>query len=56
LEAVELGDAVGTEIGDRTLPTAVVARFGTKPEAARRGIDFGMESFEPLSCRLLSKH
>jgi hypothetical protein len=37
------------------VPTAVAARFGAKPEAGRRGVDFGVEYAEPLACKLRAR-
>jgi hypothetical protein len=52
LEALELAGAPEVQIGDRPLQTTLVARFGLKSEATRRGLDFGAEYSEPLSCRI----
>lgn len=52
LEAVELTGAGEVQVGDQGVATVVAARFGAKPEAGRRGIDFGVEYAEPLACKL----
>ena len=51
LEATELASGeVG--LGDQALATSVMARFGSAPQAARRGFAMGAESVQPLTCRL----
>ena len=40
------------EIGDEELVTTVVAHFGAKPRADRRGFALGAEHTEDLSCKL----
>jgi hypothetical protein len=52
LEAVELAGGLDLEAGNAGLQTALVARFGPTLEASRRGIGFGLEYSEPLTCRL----
>jgi hypothetical protein len=52
LEAVELTGVGEVQLADRALSTVVAARFGSKNEAGRRGVDFGAEYAEPLACKL----
>ena len=40
------------QIGDEELATTVVARFGTRPRADRRGFALGAEHTEDLTCKL----
>ena len=44
--------AAALEIGDQSLPTLAMARFGNKPSADRRGFALGAEHGEDLACKL----